>query len=174
MGKAEWGGDPVCWWFGLYFCFVCCLDEATSLVVQVVKCLPIMRETWVWSFGWEDPLWKEMATHSSTLAWKIPRMDKCGSLQSMGWQRATWLSNFTFFLSCTRCYWWLGDAGSYVQVLSLVWMLTILYSQRLVLLKSRVLEFVLQLQKLRAWSLRMSQKVSAPSHCCFLLALGFG
>ena len=56
----------------------------------------------------------------------------------------------SFFPSCTRCYWWLGDAGSYIQVLSLVWMLTILYSQRLVLLKSRVLEFVLQLQRLRA------------------------
>ena len=163
-------------WFVFLFCLL--LDEATSLVVQMAKRLPIMRETWVWSLGWEDPLRKEMATHSSTLAWKIPWMDECGGLQSMGWQRATWLSNFTFFLSffpsCTRCYWWLGDAGSYIQVLSLVWMLTILYSQRLVLLKSRVLEFVLQLQRLRAWSLRMSQKVSAPSHCCFLLALGFG
>ena len=43
-----------------------------SLVTQMVKRLPAVRETWVQSLGWEDPLEKEMATHSSTLAWKIP------------------------------------------------------------------------------------------------------
>ena len=43
-----------------------------SLVAQTVKCLPAMRETRVRSLGWEDLLEKEMATHSSTLAWKIP------------------------------------------------------------------------------------------------------
>ena len=58
MGKAEWGGNPVCWWLGFYFCFVCCLDEA----------------------------------------------------------------------SCTECYWWLGDAGSCIQVILFVWVLTIWYS----------------------------------------------
>ena len=58
MGKAEWGGDPVCWWLGLCFCCVCCLDEA----------------------------------------------------------------------SCTGCYWWLGDARSFIQVVSFVWVLTIWYS----------------------------------------------
>ena len=63
MGKAEWGDNPVCWWLGLYFCFVCCLDEA----------------------------------------------------------------------SCTGCYWWLGDAGSCIQVVSFVWVLTIWYSIGLVL-----------------------------------------
>ena len=57
MGKAEWGGNPVCWWLGLYFCFLCCLDEA----------------------------------------------------------------------SCTGCYWRLGDAGSCIQVVSLLWVLTIWY-----------------------------------------------
>ena len=46
-----------------------------------------MRETWVRSLGWEDPLEKEMATHSSTLAWKIPWMEEPGRLQSMGLQR---------------------------------------------------------------------------------------
>ena len=46
--------------------------QEASLVAQKVKRLPAMRETWVWSLGWEDPLEKEMATHSSTLAWKIP------------------------------------------------------------------------------------------------------
>ena len=46
-----------------------------------------MRETWVRSLGWEDPLEKEMAAHSSTLAWKIPWTEKRGRLQSMGLQR---------------------------------------------------------------------------------------
>ena len=53
----------------------------------MVKCLPAMRETQVQSLGQEDPLEKEMATHSSTLAWKIPWMKESGSLQSMGSQR---------------------------------------------------------------------------------------
>jgi len=60
MGKAEWGGNPVCWWLGLYFCFVCCLDE----------------------------------------------------------------------VSCTGCYWWLGGAGSCIQVVSFVWALTVWYSAK--------------------------------------------
>ena len=55
-----------------------------SLVAQMVKHLPAMRETWARSLGWEDPLEKEMATHSSTLAWKIPRTEEPGGLQSMG------------------------------------------------------------------------------------------
>ena len=63
------------------FCF------RTSLVAQKVKRLPTMQETWVWSLGRKDPLEKEMATHSSTLAWKIPWMEECGRLQSMGSQR---------------------------------------------------------------------------------------
>ena len=58
-----------------------------SLVVQTVKHLPAMQETWVQSLGWEDPLEKEMTTHSSTLAWKIPWMMEPGRLQSMGSQR---------------------------------------------------------------------------------------
>ena len=59
------------------------LERGTSLVVLIVKCLPAMQ-TWVRSLGWEDPLEKEMATHSSTLAWKIPWMEEPGRLQSMG------------------------------------------------------------------------------------------
>ena len=55
-----------------------------SLVAQMVKHLPTMWETWVRSLGWEDPLEKEMATHSSTLAWKVPWMEDPGKLQSMG------------------------------------------------------------------------------------------
>ena len=58
-----------------------------SLVAQIVKRLPAVQETWVQSLGWEDPLEKEMATHSSTLAWKIPRTKEPGRLQSMGSQR---------------------------------------------------------------------------------------
>ena len=58
-----------------------------SLVAQRVKRLPAMRETWVRSLGQEDPLEKEMATHSSTLAWQIPWTEKPGRLQSMGSQR---------------------------------------------------------------------------------------
>ena len=66
-----------------------------SLVVQMVKRLPARRKTWVRSLGQADPLEKEMATHSSTLAWKIPWMEEPGGLQSMGLQSQTQLSNFT-------------------------------------------------------------------------------
>ena len=59
----------------------------SSLVAQTVKRLPTMWETQVRPLGQEDPLKKEMATHSSTLAWKIPWMEKHGGLQSMGSQR---------------------------------------------------------------------------------------
>ena len=59
----------------------------TSLVAQTVKRLPTMPETRVQSLGWEDPLEKEMATHSSSRAWKIPWTEKPGRLQSMGSQR---------------------------------------------------------------------------------------
>ena len=58
-----------------------------SLVVQMVKNLPAMWETWVRSLDREDPLEKGMATHSSTLAWRIPWTEKPGGLQSMGSQR---------------------------------------------------------------------------------------
>ena len=51
----------------------------TSLVAQTVKCLSTMRETWVLSLGREDSLEKEMATHSSTLTWKIPRTEELGA-----------------------------------------------------------------------------------------------
>ena len=83
MGKGEWGGNPVCWWLGFYFCFVCSLDDASS----------------------------------------------------------------------TGCCWCLGDARSCIQLVSFVWVLTIWYSLGLVLWYSRVLESVLPLWRLRAWSL---------------------
>ena len=56
----------------------------TSLVAQTVKRLPTMRETWVQSLGREDPLEKEMATHSSILAWRIPWTEEPGGLLSKG------------------------------------------------------------------------------------------
>ena len=57
------------------------------MVAQTVKHLPTVWETWVRSLGWENPLEKEVATYSSTLAWKIPWMEEPGKLQSMGLQR---------------------------------------------------------------------------------------
>ena len=61
--------------------------ERGSLVAQTVKRLPAVQETRVRSLGWEDPLEKEMATHSSILAWKIPWTEEPGGLQSMWLQR---------------------------------------------------------------------------------------
>ena len=58
-----------------------------SLVAQKLKRLPPMWETWVRSLGREDPLEKEMATHSSILAWRIPWTEEPGGLQSAGSQR---------------------------------------------------------------------------------------
>ena len=58
-----------------------------SLVAQRLKRLPGMQETWVRSLGREDPLEKEMATHSSILAWRIPGMEEPGGLPSMGSHR---------------------------------------------------------------------------------------
>ena len=68
-------------------CLYLCQYHSDSLVAQMVKRLPTMWETWVWSLGGEDPLEKEMAPHSSTLAWKIPWTEEPGRLQSMGSQR---------------------------------------------------------------------------------------
>ena len=67
-----------------------------SLVAQMVKNLPAMRQTWVWSLGWEDPLEKGKANHSSILAWRIPWTEEPGRLQSMGLQSWTQLSKFHF------------------------------------------------------------------------------
>ena len=60
---------------------------STSLVAQTVKNLPAVWETGVRSLGWEDPLEKGMATHSSILAWRIPWLEEPGGLQFMGSQR---------------------------------------------------------------------------------------
>ena len=64
-------------------------------MAQMVKCLSTMWETLVRSLGWEDPLEKEMAPHSSTIAWKIPWTEEPGRLQSTGSQSRRRLSDFT-------------------------------------------------------------------------------
>ena len=73
----------------------------TSLVAQTVKRLSTMWETWVQSLGWEDPLEKEMAIHSSTIAWKIPWTEEPDRLQSMGSQRVrhNWATSLSLSLS---------------------------------------------------------------------------
>ena len=67
-------------------------------MAQRLKRLPAMQETWVRSLGREDPLEREMATHSSTLAWRIPWTEELGRLQSTGSQSRTRLSDFTHSL----------------------------------------------------------------------------
>ena len=67
--------------FSIYY------TSRASLVAQTLKRLPTVQETWVRSLGREDPLEKEMATHSSILAWRIPWTEDPGRLQSMGLQR---------------------------------------------------------------------------------------
>ena len=68
------------------FIYLTVLSLEASLGAQVVR-LPAMRKTRVQSLGWEDPLEKEMAPHSSILAWKIPWTEEPGGLQSTGLQR---------------------------------------------------------------------------------------
>ena len=68
--------------------------SCASLVAQMVKNLPAMRETWVLSLGWEDPLEKGKTTHSSVLAWRIP-----GTIQSMESQSRTRLNDLHIFLA---------------------------------------------------------------------------
>ena len=61
--------------------------QRASLVSLMVKNLPLMQETWVWSLGGKDPQEREMATHSSILDWRIPWTEEPGALQFMGSQR---------------------------------------------------------------------------------------
>ena len=72
----------------------------------MVKKLLAIRETWVWSLGQEDPLVKEMAAHSSVLAWKIPWTEEPGRLQSMGLQRLgyDWATSLTYLTPCGQTY----------------------------------------------------------------------
>ena len=85
------------------------LSTLTSLVAQTVKRLSTTWETRVLSLGGEDLLQKEMATHSSTLAWKIPWTEKPGRLQSMGSQRVwhDWVTSLTYLPILTDVRWYL-------------------------------------------------------------------
>jgi len=82
----------------------------TSPVAQVVKNPPAMRETWVQSLGWEDPLEEGMTTHSSILAWRIQWSEEPGGLQSIGLQRAgrDWVTKHSaqYTRHCAACCIW--------------------------------------------------------------------
>ena len=84
MGTCLCSPGTVC---GVHIFLTNCRSERASLVAQIVKRLSAMQETLVRSLGWEDPLEKEMAAHSSILAWKIPWIPESGRLPSMGSQR---------------------------------------------------------------------------------------
>ena len=79
-------------------CFFWNLEAFASLVAQAIKRLPVMRESQVRSLGWEDPLEKEMAIHSSIPAWRIPWIEEPGRLQSTGSQRVghDWANSLHF------------------------------------------------------------------------------
>ena len=87
------------WNSKINLCFVSLFEirfcDHTLLVAQMIKNLPAVWETWIWTLGPEDPLEKGMATHSRVLAWKIPSTEEPGGLQSMGLQRVRhdWATN---------------------------------------------------------------------------------
>ena len=91
-----------------------------SLVAQIVKNPPAIQETWVWSLGWEDPLKKGRATHSSILAWRIPSTEESGRLLSMGSRgvRHNWATNiFTFKAPTLYSDNWLkGEKSFFIEV----------------------------------------------------------
>ena len=101
------------WWLYLVFDYSIYYYELfislrTSLVAQMVKRLPTMQETWVQFLGQEDLLEKEMATHSSILAWKIPWTEEPGRLQPMGSQRVghDWVTvSFTIYFTNGDFFW---------------------------------------------------------------------
>ena len=88
-----------------------------SLVAQMVKSLPAVQETWVRSLSWEDPLEKEMETHSSILAWKIPWMKEPGGLPPIGSQRVGY--NWSDFISYIYIYIYIGGVGNFLSSVSL-------------------------------------------------------
>ena len=81
------GSNPVIFWWTKTLYRRGYTNSKASLVAQLVKNLPAMQKTWVRSLGQEDPLEKEVATHSSILAWRIPWTEKTGRLQCMGSQK---------------------------------------------------------------------------------------
>ena len=114
----QWNG-PLTWswvaWMSSLF------HAWASLVVQLVKNLPAVQETWVWSLGWEDPLEKEMATHSSTLAWRIPWTEEPGRPQSMGSQRVRHNCATMFMFMSTHVRKSLCSQGIWSAIRHIIW-----------------------------------------------------
>ena len=115
--------------FSFISTFLCIIGA--SLVAQRLKRLPAMQETWVQSLGQEDPLEKEMATHSSILAWRIPWMEEPGGLQSTGSQRVghDWATSLSFCIisccsfSCEICVIEEFHVSKYDELISSLWSL---------------------------------------------------
>ena len=116
-----------------------------DLVAQTVKRLSTMWETRVWSLGREDPLEKEMAIHSSTIAWKIPWTGEPGGLQSMGSQRVRhdWATSLTHSLALNKRY-------NQWMPLKLQCSLedTYLYSHTIHLIEERLLKFYISIMSI--------------------------
>ena len=113
-----------------HFTFSLAMNETLfaplSYQAKTVKCLPTMQETWVQSLGQEDLLEKEMSTHSSILARKIPWVIEPGRLQSMGLQRFghDWATSLSFYiLICPAFLPTFGDVGFFIlaMILSVKW-----------------------------------------------------
>ena len=87
----------------------------SSLVAQIVKNMPVMQETWIWSLGQEDPLKKGMATHSSILAWRVSWTEEPGRLQSVESQRIghNWATNTSTILFSQQCFSYLNQFSSF-------------------------------------------------------------
>ena len=96
-----------------------------SLVAQRLKRLPAMWETWVRSLGQEDPVEKEMATHSSILAWRNPRMEELGGLQSTGHKESDTTERLHFSVQTSEFIWreitlWRTTDWPWIEAMSLV------------------------------------------------------
>ena len=113
---AVWYLSPDFFHFFHKYILTTCYVLWASLVAQTVKGLPAMRETWVQFLGREDPLEKEMAIPSSTLAWKIPWTEEPGRLQSMGSQRVghDWATSLIHYPLVTMYYAEHQALGSYL------------------------------------------------------------
>ena len=90
-----------------------CSKALASLVAQMVKNLPAVWETWILSPGWEDPLEKETATHSSILAWRIPQTEEPGRLQDWGRQRVR--HDWATFTSLQKLYFFPHYTNGYIS-----------------------------------------------------------
>ena len=87
----------------------------SSLLAQIVKNMPVMQETWIWSLGQEDPLKKGMAAHSSILAWRVSWTEEPGRLQSVESQRIghNWATNTSTILFSQQCFSYLNQFSSF-------------------------------------------------------------